>query len=149
MADTSAGFRPRYRLCGAPFTKVQLLFQGNETLTKGDIVNLESGEVDLAASGDTALLGVVTETKTGVASTTYIEVIVDEDAVYGVYDANARKMGDALDIYGNTGAMTVASTTTNKDLTVVAPSAAGEETLVKISHGLGAFNTSLEASGSG
>ena len=146
MADTSAGFRPRYRLCGAPFTKVQLLFQGNETLTKGDIVNLESGEVDLAESGDTALLGVVTETKTGVASTTYIEVIVDEDAVYGVYDATARKMGDALDIDGTTGAMTVKAST-NADLTVVAPSAAGEETLVKISHGLGAFNTSLEASG--
>ena len=144
MADTSAGFRPRYRLCGAPFTKVQLLFQGDETLTKGDIVNLESGEVDLAVSGDTALLGVVTETKTGVDSTTYIEVIVDEDAVYGVYDANARKMGDALDIDGATGAMTVA-TASDKDLTVVAPSAAGEETLVKISHGLGAFNTSLEA----
>ena len=144
MADTSAGFRPRYRLCGAPFTKVQLLFKDDETLTKGDIVNLESGEVDLAVSGDTALLGVVTETKTGADSTTYIEVIVDEDAVYGVYDANARKMGDPLDISGNTGAMTVA-TASNKDLTVVAPSAAGEETLVKISHGLGAFNTSLEA----
>ena len=59
MPDTSKGFRPRYRLCGAPFTVQSLLFKDTETLTKGDLVNLETGEVDLAATNDTAILGKV------------------------------------------------------------------------------------------
>lgn len=138
MADTSAGFRPRYRLCGQPFTKQQFLFQGTETLTKGDMVTLDTGEVDLAVTNDTTLLGVVTETKAGTDSTTYIEVIVDPDAVYGVYDANARLAGATLDIAGTTGAMTVASSS-NVDLMVVAESSASEETLVMIAHGEHAF----------
>lgn len=131
MADTSKGFRPRYRLCGAPFTVQSLLFKDSETLTKGDLVNLEAGEVDLAVTTDTAILGVVLETKTGVDSTTRIDVIVDHDAVYGVYDANARLVGATLDIAGATGAMTVA-TSSNTDVVVVAESSATEETLVMI-----------------
>jgi len=100
-------------------------------LTKGDLVNLESGEVDLAASNDAALLGEVIETKSGVDSTTLIKVITDRDAVYAVYDANARTMGTVLDIAGTTGAMTLA-TDSNHDVVVVANSAADEPTLVAI-----------------
>jgi len=138
MPDTSKGFRPRYRLCGAPFTVQSLLFKDTETLTKGDLVNLETGEVDLAATNDTAILGVVLETKAGTDSTTRIDVIVDPDAVYGVYDANARLAGEQLDITGTTGAMTVA-TDSNHDVVVVAESSATEETLVMILPGEAAF----------
>lgn len=129
--DTSAGFKFEYRLCGQPPTIQRLLFKDTETLTKGDLVNLESGEVDLAATNDTALLGAVMETKAGTDSTTYIDVIVDADAVYSVYDATARASGATLDIAGTTGAMTVAASS-NVDLKVVAPSSATERTLVKI-----------------
>lgn len=139
MADTSLGFRFRYRLGGGQPTILNLLFKDNETLTKGDFVNLESGEVDLAATSDVALLGVVLETKTGVDSTTLIRVIADIDAVYGVYDANARLTGATLDIAGTTGAQTVA-TSSNKEFVVVAPSAADEETLVKINIDAGYFS---------
>jgi hypothetical protein len=138
MADTSGGFRPRYRLCGAPFTIQDLLHKDTETLTKGDMVNLETGEIDLAATNDTALLGVVLETGAGTDSTTRKRVIVDTDAVYGVYDANARLAGATLDIAGTTGAMTIA-TSSNVDVMVVAESTATEETLVMIAHGEHAF----------
>lgn len=139
MADSTYGFHFRYRLCGMPPTILDLLCKDSETLTKGDIVNLETGEIDLAATNDTALLGVVLETATGVDSTTRFRVIVDRDAVYGVYDANARLTGATLDISGTTGAMTVGASS-NADLTVVAESTASEETLVMITPGEHAFH---------
>lgn len=134
MADTSAGFRFRYRLSGAPPTIQTLTCKDNETLSRGDLANLESGEIDLAATNDTALVGAILETKVGVDSTTTYQVITDFDAVYGVYDANARAIGATLDITGSTGAQTV-TTSSNVDVIVVANSTASEETLVMIAHG--------------
>lgn len=116
-----------------------LYFKDTETLHKGDLVNLESGEVDLAATNDAALLGIALETKAGTDSTTQIECIVDPLAVYSVYDANARNMGATLDISGTTGQMTVGASS-NIDLIVVAPSSATERTFVKIAHGEHLFN---------
>lgn len=134
MADTSAGFRFRYRLSGAPPTIQTLTCKDTETLSRGDLANLESGEIDLAATNDTALVGAILETKAGTDSTTTYQVITDFDAVYGVYDANARAIGATLDITGTTGAQTV-TTSSNVDVIVVANSTASEETLVMIAHG--------------
>ena len=139
MADTSAGFRFRGRVSKMPPTIQTLTIKDTETLTKGDLVNLEGGEIDLAATNDAALLGVVLNTAAGTDSTTTYEVIVDADAIYGVYDTSARAKGATLDISGTTGAMTV-TTSSNADLTVYAPSAADEETLVMITHGEHADN---------
>lgn len=108
-------------------------FKDSETLTKGDPLNLESKEVDLfATGGDTGFVGVANETKTGVDSTTEIEIIWDMDgqAVWRVYDANARGEGDELDISGTTGAMTLAADG-DSDVIVVANSTATEPTLVR------------------
>ena len=137
--DTSAGFRFRGRVSKMPPTIQTLTIKDTETLTKGDLVNLESGEIDLAATNDNALLGVVLNTAAGTDSTTTYEVIVDADAIYGVYDASARVKGATLDISGATGAMTV-TTSSNADVTVYAPSSADEETLVMITHGEHADN---------
>lgn len=134
VVDTTAGFRFMYRLSGGQPTIQKLTFKDTETLYKGDLVNLESGEIDLAATNDTALVGVVLETVSGTASTTQVEVITDADAVYAVYDANARAIGATLDIAGAAGAMTVAASS-NVDLQVVADSTADEYTLVMIAHG--------------
>ncbi len=128
------GFKFRYRLCGAPPTIEDLTFKDTETLSKGDLVNLESGEIDLAATADTNLLGAILETQAGVDSTTKAKVITDGDAVYGVTDANARVKGATLDISGATGAQGVAAST-NKEFVVVAASSATEETLVRINVG--------------
>lgn len=129
-----AGFTFRYRLSGGAPTIQSLLFKDTETLTKGDLVNLETGEVDLAAAGDANLLGVVLETKAGTDSTTRIEVITDADAVYGVSDANARLKGATLDITGATGAQGV-TTSSGKEFVVQAESTAAQETLVRINVG--------------
>lgn len=131
MADTSAGFKYEGRLGGGPDLIRKFLFKDTETLTKGDFANLESGEVDLAATNDTALVGVVRETLAGTDSTTEIEVYYAPDAVYSVYDPNARNMGAYLDLSGATGAQTVAASS-NQDLIVVGGTAADERTLVMI-----------------
>ena len=137
--DTSAGFRYRGRVSKMPPTIQTLTIKDTETLTKGDLVTLESGEIDLAATDDSTILGVVLNTAAGTDSTTTYEVIVDADAIYGVYDANARVKGATLDISGTTGAMTV-TTSSNADVTVYAPSSASDETLVMITHGEHADN---------
>jgi hypothetical protein len=134
MADTSAGFRFRYRESGGPPTIQYLTCANTEVLSKGDIANLETGEIDLGVTTDTALLGVILETKSGTDSTTVYGVIVDSDAVYGVYDANARVKGATLDLSGATGAQTVA-TSSNKEFVVVEASTAAEETRVKFNVG--------------
>lgn len=130
-----AGFKFRYRLCGDPPTVQKLKSKDTETLTEGDMLNLESGEVDLGATADTNFLGVcLGPTGAAVDSTTDISFIRDADAVYGVTDANARLAGATLDLSGATGAQTVA-TSSNKEFVVVAPSSATEETLVKFNVG--------------
>ena len=134
-----AGFQFRFRESGGAPTIVDLLFKDTETLTKGDLVNLETGEVDLLATGDTNALGVVLETVAGTDSTTRIKCIIDADAVYGVVDANARLLGAPLDVAGATGAQTVAASS-NKEFIVARESGADEETLVKFNVGKHAFN---------
>ena len=134
MADTSAGFRYRGRKCGQPPTIQKITMKDTEVLTKGDLINLETGLADLAATDDAYIVGVVCETVSGTTAVTKVSVIVDEDAVYGVYDASARLKGAALDIAGATGAQTVAADS-NHDLRVFANSSAAEETLVTIIHG--------------
>ena len=143
MADTSAGFRFRGTISGglgAVPTIQRLLFKDTETLTKGDMLNLETGEVDLGAVGDTGFIGIAMETKAGTDSTTYIDVITNPDAIYGVYDASARLKGATLDITGATGAQSV-TTSSSKNFVVWAPSSATEETLVVFNIGKAYYNT--------
>lgn len=123
---------------GAP-TIVDLLFKDTETLTKGDLVNLETGEVDLLAAADANALGVVLETKAGTDSTTRIKVMIDEDAVYSVTDNNARLLGATLDISGATGAQTV-TTSSGKEFVCARESSATEPTLVRFNTGKHVFN---------
>jgi hypothetical protein len=134
MADTSLGFRFRFRMGGGEPTIENLLSADTVTLHKGDMVNLESGEVDLGVTTDTNLLGIVLETKALTDSTTRVKVITDGDAVYGVYDANARAKGATLDLSGASGAQTVGASS-NKEFVVFADSAADEETLVRFNVG--------------
>jgi len=129
-----AGFTFAYRLSGGAPTIQNLLFKDTETLTLGDLANLETGEVDLLATADTASLGAILETKAGTDSTTRIHVITDADAVYSVADANARLKGATLDVAGATGAQTVAASS-NKNFVVHAESTATQPTLVRFNIG--------------
>lgn len=129
-----AGFTFAYRESGGAPTIQDLTFKDTETLTKGDLVNLESGQIDLAATNDTAFVGVALETKAGTTAVSTLKVITDVDAVYAVVDNNARLIGATLDIAGTTGAMTV-TTSSNADVQVVANSSATEPTLVRFNVG--------------
>lgn len=129
-----AGFTFAYREGGGAPTIQDLVFKDTETLTKGDLVNLESGTIDLAATNDTAFVGVALETKAGTTAVTKLKCITDVDAVYAVVDNNARAIGATLDITGSTGAQTV-TTSSNADVQVVADSSATEPTLVRFNVG--------------
>ncbi len=129
-----AGFTFRYRISGGAPTIQVIKAKDTETLTKGDLLNLETGEADLAAAGDTNLIGVCLDTGARVDSTTDVTCITDDDAVYAVADANARLMGATLDVAGATGAQTVAASS-GKEFVVVAPSSASQETLVRFNVG--------------
>lgn len=128
-----------FRESGAAPSIVDLLFKDTETLTKGDLVNLETGEVDLLATADSNALGVVLETVAGTDSTTRIKVIIDEDAVYSVTDNTARLLGATLDVSGATGAQTVA-TSSNKEFVCARESSATEPTLVRFNTAKHVFN---------
>jgi uncharacterized protein YbcI len=110
------------------------MFKNTMTLTSGDMLNFEDSMVDIAAPGDTALLGAARETLSGEAGKTYIRVITDADAVYAVDDPHARRTGDLLDLTGGSGTQGVA-TATASELCVVADSTADEATLVRIAVG--------------
>lgn len=140
-----AGFRYVHRLSKAAPT-IREVIASDTTLHEGDLMNMEGSAgartADLAASNDTKLIGVIlgpsdpdngnggTLTLDGTADK--VKVIIDEDAVYAVHDANARCFGDTLDLSGATGAQTV-TTSSNVDFVVVADSTASENTLVMIS----------------
>ena len=125
------GFRWIYNLSGERPLVHSFFFKSTETLTVGDFVNIETGEIDLAISGNTAFAGIFTgpldpaDAKDGepgkvegVDSTTLAKVLVNPDAVYECFDENARQPGAPLDIVGSTGAMTV-TTSGDNDVVVV------------------------------
>ena len=131
MTDTAKGFRFRGRKGENQRATIQnLVLNASITLTAGDLVTETGGKIVLGVTGATNFLGVVYETKAGTGSTTKYRVCVDADAIYGVYDNNARVKGATLDIAGTTGAQTVA-TSSNKEFVVYATKAnASDETLV-------------------
>jgi uncharacterized protein YbcI len=125
------GFAFRYRRGGGQATVQSFAVARTETITLGDIVNVDSATVSFAISGDTALLGVALQTIDGTAGTGSIQVITDADAVYAVDDAHARRKGDTLNLTGTTGLQGV-TTSPASDLVVEADSTATDETLVSI-----------------
>lgn len=129
-----AGFDFRFRAGGGQPTVQSFMFKNTETLSRGDFLNFEGGEVDLGDHGDVALLGVCQDTLDGVASTTSVRVITDADAVYGIEDNNARSLGELLDLTGATGSQGVAPSI-DSELMVVLDCTAQEETLVRINAG--------------
>lgn len=120
-----AGFELAYTLHGGDAHKLALAIKSGASVAAGKLVNLESGEVDVAATNDAALLGVCT----GIDSDGLAVCVVDPSAVYRVTDATARAVGATLDIAS--GAAGIASSS-NADLVVAGKSPAGAPTLVKI-----------------
>jgi len=139
------GFTWRYNVSGGRPLIIKLLMKDSETLTKGDMLNLESGEVDLMVTSDVAAVGVfmgpadpddATDGQPGVVagtdSTTLVQVIANPDAVYAdPNDTNARLAGALLDISGATGAQTLASASNNEFVVVERKRQSSDETRVQ------------------
>ena len=141
-----ARFRFVGTLSGTPQRQETFLMKDSETLTVGDIINIEAtsnvGEADLAVTSDILIAGVLVgaddpddETAAGVIagtdSTTKVKVITNTGAIYSVADANARAAGATLDITGTTGGQTL-TTSSNIEFIVVKNSSASEDTEVMI-----------------
>ena len=109
------------------------VMQDTETLTKGDLLSLQTnGRADLAATADTDLVGLMQGPEDpkdakvgepgvveGTTAVTKVKVIISPDAIYEDRDdTNARDPGVTLDISGATGAMALA-TSSNTDVIVV------------------------------
>lgn len=139
------GFDWRYNVSGGKPLVLTFLMKDSETLTLGDLLNLESGEVDLLATGDTAAVGLFMGpddpddavdrkpgTVSGTDSTTVVRAIVNPDAVYAdVDDTNARLPGALLDVSGATGAQAIASASNNEFVVVARKKQASDETFVQ------------------
>jgi len=140
------GYEWRYNISGGRPLILTFLMKDTETLTRGDILNIESGEVDLAATGDAALAGVFVGpadpddavdgkpgTVAGTDSTTEVKVIVNPDAVYAdANDTSARLAGATLDISGATGAQTMAASSNTEFVVVERKRQASDETRAMI-----------------
>lgn len=121
------GFEFAYTLDGsAPILRTQTV-KNAVVITRGEMLNLETGELDTAATSDTALAGVAVEDCDNTSDGLSCEYIINENAVYRVTDNNARLAGATLDIAS--GGRGVA-TSSNADLIVLEDSTATEPTLV-------------------
>ena len=124
-----------YNMSGGRPLLLDFFTKDTETLHEGDFLNLESGEVDLAATADTALVGVLaaaklpeTYTRTAgasfgqidaVDSTTEVKAVVNIDAVYTDKRwATAVLAGAQLDIAGATGAQILATGSNNEFMAI-------------------------------
>ena len=139
------GFEWRYNISGGRPLILTFLMKDTETLTRGDMLNLESGEVDLLATGDVAAVGIFVGpenpndsvdgkpgTLSGTDSTTLVKAIVNPDAVYAdTNDTNARLAGALRDGSGATGAQTLASAANNECVVVERKRQASDETRVQ------------------
>jgi len=140
------GYEWRYNISGGRPLILTFLMKDSETFTRGDIMNIESGEVDLAATGDAALAGIFVGpenpddavdgkpgTVAGTDSTTIVKVIVNPDAVYAdANDTSARLAGATLDISGTTGAQTMAASSNTEFVVVERKRQASDETRAMI-----------------
>ena len=140
------GFEWRYNLSGGRPLILTFVMKDTETLTRGDMLNIESGEVDLAATADVAIAGIFVGpenpddavdgkpgTVSGTDSTTVVKCLVNPDAVYADgNDTNARLAGATLDISGATGAQTVAASSNTEFVVVERKRQSSDETRVQI-----------------
>ncbi|MEA2142404.1 MAG: hypothetical protein QOI64_834 [Solirubrobacteraceae bacterium] len=128
------GFEFRYRLNGGAPTIETLPFGTNQAPSVGDMLNLDEGEVALAATGDEDLLGIALETAAGTVLGGKVRAITDADAVYAVANGHSRAKEDTVDLVGATGEQGIGDGP-NGDLSVVIDSGSAAETLVRITVG--------------
>jgi len=138
----------RYNLSGHPQLIKSFQSTSTETFTAGDMCSVNSGLLDIAATNDATLCGVFVGathvadasltapgTVASTASDTWLDVVINTDAVYGVADTTARLAGATLDVSGATGAMTIGASSSVDFRVIETKKRAADETLLIIAPG--------------
>lgn len=122
-----AGFRYYGSIDGSEPIKKRYVVKASAVLSDGEMLNLESGEADAGASNDSNFIGAACEEVDNTVDGHTVEAISNPGAIYAVDDANARSVGDKLDLAS--GGMGVTSAA-NNDFIVWKSCTADEPTLV-------------------
>lgn len=125
-------FEWAYSLDGSDPVIQTFVVKASAVLSEGEMVNLESGEVDAGVTNDAAFVGIAVADCDNTADGESVRCIVNRFAVYKCTDANARTVGDTLDLAS--GGLGV-TTNSNADLLVVKSSSATEPTYVMVTVG--------------
>ena len=120
-----AGFTFKYMLGGGVVYLTSFVVKTAESISKGDICKITSGEAENADTSDTTVFGVAAND----ADAGETVKLYPPDSVYAVVDASARSCGDALDISGTSDGV---AAKVNDDMIVVRNSTASEDTLVML-----------------
>lgn len=122
-----AGFRWYGSLDGSEPIKKRYVVKASAVISEGEMLNLESNEADAGVTNDSNFIGPACEAVDNTVDGHYVEAISNPNAIYAVDDANARGIGDKLDL--GTGGLTLAADS-NHDFIVWKSSTADEPTLV-------------------
>lgn len=123
----AAGFQWAGSIDGSEPIIRRFTVKASAVISRGEMCNLESGEVDAGATNDAAFLGPAVEDVDNTVDGHTVQVITNPGAIYAIADANVRAAGDKLDLAS--GGLGV-TTDSNHDFIVWADSAADEPTLV-------------------
>lgn len=123
----AAGFKWAGSIDGSEPILRTFTVKASAVISRGEMLNLESGEADEGATNDAAFLGPATEDVDNTVDGHTVECIVNPGAIYAVVDANVRTAGDKLDLASGGLGLT---TDSNHDFLVWADSTASEPTLV-------------------
>lgn len=125
-------FEFAYTLDGSDPIIQEFVVKNAVVLSEGEFVNLESGEVDSGATNDAEFVGIAVSDVDNTSDGLTVRCIVNRYAVYKVTDANARTVGDTLDLASGAQGVTTSS---NADFKVVRSSSATEPTYVMVTAG--------------
>jgi hypothetical protein len=126
------GFEWAYSLDGSDPIIQEFVVKASAVISAGEFCNLESNEADAGATNDTAFIGIAVEDVDNTVDGHTVRCIVNRFAVYKVADANARAVGDTLDLAS--GGQGVAASS-NVDFLIVKSSSATEPTYVMVANG--------------
>lgn len=101
--------------------------KASAVISRGEMLNLESGEVDAGVTNDAAFLGPATQDVDNTVDGHVCKCIVNPGAIYEVVDNNIRVAGDKLDLASGGLGLT---TDSNHDFLVWKDSTATEPTQV-------------------
>jgi hypothetical protein len=125
-------FKWAYNLHGGTPLIQEFVVYNAVVLSEGEFVSFTSGEVTTSATNDAAMVGATVAACDNTSDGESVRVIINPDAVYSVVDANARTVGDTLDLAS--GGLLV-TTNSNADFIVMKTCTATEPTLVKVTVG--------------